>query len=211
MASQPAPSPLVRTAVDGDAEALAAILGRAFDDDPVWRWLLPDEASRLRRTTALFGLMLRQVHLRHGATEAAGRAGTAEAAALWDPPGHWRIPLRRQAAQAVPLLRAAGARTPAVLRALGEIERHHPKEPHWYLAVLGTDPPAQGNGLGGALLRSRLDRCDAEGLPSYLESSKEQNVPYYERFGYRVTRELTLPGKGCPPVWLMWREPGQGT
>jgi GNAT superfamily N-acetyltransferase len=207
MTSQSRPSPPVRTAGDADAAEIAAVLGRAFDDDPVWRWLLPDDASRVRRMTALFGVMLRQVHLRHGATEATGRGGGTEAAALWDPPGHWRIPLRRQAAQGVPLVRILGTRTPATLRALGAIEKHHPKEPHWYLAVLGTDPPAQGNGLGAALLRSRLDRCDAEGLPSYLESSKEQNVPYYERFGFRVTRELALPGKGCPPVWLMWREP----
>ncbi|SFO45687.1 MULTISPECIES: GNAT family N-acetyltransferase [Actinomadura] len=206
MTSQSRPSPPVRTARDADAAEIAAVLGRAFDDDPVWRWLLPDDTSRVRRMTALFGIMLRQVHLPHGATEATGRDGT-QAAALWAPPGRWRIPLHRQAAQGVPLLRALGTRTSAMLRTLGAIEKHHPKEPHWYLAVLGTDPPAQGNGLGAALLRSRLDRCDAEGLPSYLESSKEQNVPYYERFGYRVTRELTLPGKGCPPVWLMWREP----
>ncbi|TDD85745.1 GNAT family N-acetyltransferase [Actinomadura darangshiensis] len=212
MTSQPRPAHAVRTAADADAEAIAAVLGRAFDDDPVWRWLLPDDASRVRRMTGLFGILLRRVHLRHAATEAAGRGGGAatEAAALWDPPGHWRVPARLQATQALPLLRITGTRTPAVLRTLGEIEKHHPPEPHWYLAVLGTDPPAQGNGLGGALLRSRLGRCDDAGLPAYLESSKERNVPYYERFGFRVTRELALPGKGCPPVWLMWREPGQG-
>lgn len=211
MTSPSQPSPLVRTAADADADAIAALLGRAFDDDPVWRWLLPDDASRVRRLTGLFGVLLRRVHLRHGATEATGRDGGTEAAALWDPPGHWRVPVRLQAAQALPLLRILGTRVPITLRTLGEIERHHPREPHWYLAVLGTDPPAQGGGLGGALLRSRLDRCDAEGLPAYLESSKERNVPYYERFGFRVTRELALPGRGCPPVWLMWREPGQGS
>ncbi|MFA1543164.1 GNAT family N-acetyltransferase [Actinomadura monticuli] len=209
MTSPSQPYPLVRTAADADAAEIAAVLGRAFDDDPVWCWLLPDEASRARRLTGLFEVLLRRVHLRHGATEATGRDGATEAAALWDPPGHWRVPVRLQAAQAVPLLRILGTRVPITLRTLGAIERHHPREPHWYLSVLGTDPPAQGRGLGGALLRSRLDRCDAEGVPAYLESSKERNVPYYERFGFRVTRELALPGRGCPPVWLMWREPGQ--
>lgn len=206
MTSEPRPSPLVRVAGDADAAPLAGVLGRAFDDDPVWRWLLPDDASRVRRMTALFDILLRRVHLPHGATETTGREGAAEAAALWDPPGLWSVPLRLQAAYAVPLLRILGTRTPATLRTLSAIEKHHPREPHWYLAVLGTDPPAQGNGLGASLLRSRLDRCDAEGLPAYLESSKEQNVPYYERFGFRVTRELPLPGQGCPPVWLMWRD-----
>ncbi|GAA1805194.1 GNAT family N-acetyltransferase [Actinomadura chokoriensis] len=209
MTSPSQPSPLVRTAAGADAAAIAPVLARAFDDDPVWCWLLPDDASRVRRLTGLFDVLLRRVHLRYGATETAGRDGAVEAAALWDPPGHWRVPVRLQAAQTVPLLRILGARVPVTLRTLGAIERHHPREPHWYLSVLGTDPPAQGRGLGGALLRSRLDRCDAAGIPAYLESSKEQNVPYYERFGFRVTRELALPGRGCPPVWLMWRDPAQ--
>ncbi|MFI0370007.1 GNAT family N-acetyltransferase [Actinomadura sp. 1N219] len=209
MTGGPEPSrPAVREAAAPDVAEIAAVLGRAFDDDPVWSWLLPDEASRVRRLAGLFGIMLRRVHLPHGGTELAGRDARTEAAALWDPPGHWRVPLRVQAAQAVPLLRVLGARMPASLRTLSAIEKEHPREPHWYLAVLGADPPAQGNGLGAALLRSRLDRCDADGVPAYLESSKEINVPYYERFGFKVTRELTLPGRGAPPIWLMWRTPG---
>ncbi|WUI03573.1 GNAT family N-acetyltransferase [Spirillospora sp. NBC_00431] len=201
----------VREAALPDAAPIAAVLGRAFDDDPVWRWLLPDDASRVRRLTGLFELMLRQVHLPHGGTELTGRDARTEAAALWDPPGQWRVPFRVQAAQSLPLFRVLGTRTLTSMRVLGTIEKHHPREPHWYLAVLGTDPPAQGNGLGAALLRSRLDRCDAGGVPAYLESSKEDNVPYYERFGFKVTRDLTLPGKGAPKVWLMWRDPGQGS
>ncbi|MQY09234.1 GNAT family N-acetyltransferase [Actinomadura macrotermitis] len=201
------PTPAVRTAAAADAADLAGVLARAFDDDPVWRWILPGDDSRVRRLTALFGILLRHVHLPHGACETTGRGAAVEAGALWDPPGRWRVPFGAQLRQGVPLVRALGVRLPAALRALGEIEKHHPAEPHWYLAILGTDPPAQGLGLGGALLRSRLDRCDAEGVPAYLESSKAANVPYYERFGFRVTKELALPGKDAPPVWLMWRDP----
>jgi ribosomal protein S18 acetylase RimI-like enzyme len=211
MTTDPAPSPVVRAATAPDVDELAALLARAFDDDPVWSWLVPDEASRIRRLTGLYALTLRRVHLAHGGSESTGRGARPEAAALWDPPGRWRVPLRVQVTQTLPLLRAFGARVPVTLRTLSEIERHHPREPHWYLAMLGTDPPAQGNGLGSALLRSRLDRCDAEGVPAYLESSKERNIAYYERFGFRVTKELPLPGRGAPSVWLMWRDPGGGS
>ncbi|MBW8487531.1 GNAT family N-acetyltransferase [Actinomadura parmotrematis] len=193
-----------------DVPELAGVLARAFHDDPVWAWILPDEGTRGRRLAAVFAILLEHVHLPHGATEAAGRGGGAEACALWDPPGAWKVPFGTQFRHAVPLLRGLGTRLPAALRALGAIEAEHPAEPHWFLALLGTDPPAQGHGLGGALLRSRLERCDADGTPAYLESSKPDNVPYYERFGFRVTRELPLPGKGAPPVWLMWRAPHAG-
>jgi hypothetical protein len=83
MTSEPRPSPLVRVADDADAAPIATLLGRAFDDDPVWRWLLPDDASRVRRMTALFGILLRRVHLPHGSTETTGRGDGAEGGGLW--------------------------------------------------------------------------------------------------------------------------------
>ena len=55
------------------------------------------------------------------------------------------------------------------------------------------------------MLAPVLERCDEEGLPAYLESSKESNIPYYQRFGWRVTRELPL--KNGPSLWAMWRDP----
>src|SRR5213078_4575676 len=65
--------------------------------------------------------------------------------------------------------------------------------------ALGTDPPRQGEGIGSALLAPVLELCDRDHVPAYLESSKEQNVAFYSRHGFRVTDELHLP-KG-PPVW----------
>ena len=49
-----------------------------------------------------------------------------------------------------------------------------------------------------------LARCDDERLPAYLESSKEQNIPFYERHGFRVQQELEIAGG--PTLWAMVRE-----
>ena len=51
-----------------------------------------------------------------------------------------------------------------------------------------------------------IDRCDATHAPAYLESSKEVNIGYYERFGFEVTREIAIP-RGGPTLWAMWRNP----
>jgi predicted N-acetyltransferase YhbS len=102
-------------------------------------------------------------------------------------------------------------------RKLGEVlelkKSHHPEEPHWYLAVIGSDTTVRGKGFGQALMCSRLDRVDAEHAPAYLESSKPENVSYYQRFGsyyqrfgFEVTGEITLPNGG-PTLWPMWRAP----
>jgi ribosomal protein S18 acetylase RimI-like enzyme len=86
------------------------------------------------------------------------------------------------------------------------LEARHPSgPPHYYLAVLGTDPAQQGRGLGSALLAPVLERCDQDGVGAFLESSKERNIDFYARHGFRVTDELRLP-RG-PTMWQMWRDP----
>jgi hypothetical protein len=57
-----------------------------------------------------------------------------------------------------------------------------------------------------------LERCDREGVPAYLESSKDENLPFYERHGFAATGTLHLP-LGGPPIRKTWRSPGaqQGT
>jgi GNAT superfamily N-acetyltransferase len=89
------------------------------------------------------------------------------------------------------------------------LESHHPRAPHFYLGTIGTDPAVQGKGYGSALLEVVLKRCDDEAIPSYLESSKEQNLAFYHRHGYETIDEVFVPQTDTR-LWLMWREPGEG-
>lgn len=181
------------------------MLGRAFYDDPVSVWMLPDATVRARRLATYFGTATRHHHLAGGGVEVAADGPVIGAAALWDPPQRWKYSRGAQLRMLPALVRAYGLRLPAG-RVLSELmEAAHPAEPHWYLAVIGSDPAVRGGGFGQALMRSRLDRCDAEHCPAYLESSKFENVPYYQRFGFAVTGEVVLPDGG-PTLWQMWRE-----
>jgi GNAT superfamily N-acetyltransferase len=201
--SSPRPiPPVIERAGAADRRALAATLARAFEDDPVWAWLFPDEATRERRSRQVFQVYLAD-SLRVGQVfTTPDRTG----ASLWKPPGKWKLGNGAIVRSLPALLRAFGRRLPASLEVERKVESQHPTEPHWYLAILGTDPTAQGQGVGGALIRQVTDRCDADGLPAYLESSKQANVPYYERFGFEVTGETQLGNDG-PTIWFMWRDP----
>lgn len=179
------------------------MLARAFHEDPVFGWMLPVEGSRHRRLRRYFVTELRHESVRHGAVEVACVDGRVAGAAVWFPPGTWSPGTE---ASAVPgHLRAFGRRIVIASRLVSVAVRAHPREqPHWYLAIIGVDPVRQGHGVGAALLRSRLRRCDQEGLPAYLESSNLENVPLYQHFGFQVTGTLGLP-EGAPVVSAMWR------
>ena len=99
-----------------------------------------------------------------------------------------------------------GTHSHRALRLLFEVDGRHPKDPHWYLATLATEPARQGTGIGSALLRDKLAEADEQGVPAYLESSKDRNVPLYARFGFEVVEEFRSK-TGGPPIWRMWREP----
>ncbi|HEX4163391.1 MAG TPA: GNAT family N-acetyltransferase [Acidimicrobiales bacterium] len=205
---EPAPSaapglPLVRRATAADVDSMAAQLAKTFWDDPVTSHIFRHEAKRDAALRAFFATQMRADYLPFGGCYTAeGYTG----AAIWAPAGKPLLTGAKAVLTMVPVLPYVWSRLPTTLRILNKMESMHPHEPHWYLASLGTAVELQGKGIGGALMRPVLDHCDAAGLPCYLESSKERNVPFYRRHGFEVVHEVALPDDG-PSIWTMWRDP----
>lgn len=193
----------VRKLREAERPGVVSALARAFYDDPVMSWILPDDSKRLRQLERGFALFGRRIWFRHdeGYTTASVVGG-----AVWLPPETWRLGPLRQIAMLPAMARVAGRDLTRLVRALSLIEKKHPHERHFYLPVIGVAPEWQGKGIGTALLRPVLERCDREGLPAYLEASSPRNRACYERSGFVVKEELRMPGDG-PPWWAMWREP----
>jgi ribosomal protein S18 acetylase RimI-like enzyme len=192
-----------RIATRADVPALGTALAAAFRSDPVWRWMTGASPERWEARAGEAFAREVAVKVRYGHSYTTDdRVG----AALWAPPGTWRGSVGDALRSAGPMLRLCGASgSRRGLGLLRSMEKVHPKGDHWYLAVLGTDPAHQGRGVGSALLQPVLERCDLDGTGAYLESSKPENVPFYERHGFRAT-DVIEPG-GCPPMTLMWRDP----
>lgn len=176
---------LVATAPDGPVEQSPAIrvLTLAFSTDAAVRYMFPTASAYLAAFPRLAAAM-------GGAALEAGTAWLADgeaAAALWLPPG---LSPDGDAIGAV-VAEFAPMERLEVLMQVGELIDHfHPKEPHWYLPMIGVDPLRQGRGYGSALMKAALRRVDEAGLPAYLESSSPRNVPLYERHGFEIIGEI---------------------
>ena len=188
-------SSTVRRARTNELQQLAGLLAAAFYDDPVWGpYFFPDQRRRLEGLTRFFAGELRQFMPHELIWTIEDVAGVT----VWAPPGHWQVPPRESLCRAPSIARAFGRGLPRVLRATTMVEKQHPGVPLYYLPYIGVAPARQGNGLGTALLRPVLDRCDTEGAPAYLEATNQRNLPLYRRRGSRCERSLTCrTGHAC--------------
>jgi ribosomal protein S18 acetylase RimI-like enzyme len=191
----------VQKATAQDLTALAETLAAAFQTDPFMSWWIQDPERRRELLPTCFEVVL-DVH--HPLDELYTTGPVAAAGAVWAPPSD--PPTAEQTEEVIDWYTEAAQETgPRLLSAMELMSEHHPEEPHAYLFLLATRPHWQCRGLGSALLRKVLDRCDREGTPAYLEATSPENRRLYLRHGFVVTGEIGLPDG--PSLWPMWREP----
>ncbi|MDG2271330.1 MAG: GNAT family N-acetyltransferase [Halioglobus sp.] len=183
---------------ESNSDAAVHILAHAFQDDPVINWVCDTPSSLI----PFFDFML-PTFICHRLTylDPLGRG-----AASWLGPSQslkWPIKL-----SSIYTVIKIGGLTGIYRMLLSGIqtERYHPKEPHYYLFAIGVTPANKGQGLGTSLITHMLRRCDEEGMPAYLENSKEDNLAFYKGHGFKVLREIRF-SSSAPPLWLMWRDP----
>jgi len=123
-------------------------------------------------------------------------------AALWLPPG---VAPNGQALEKVFRDTAKPEHMDDLLATFEKMEKSHPREAHWYLPQIGVEPNAQGKGIGAALMRHALARCDEERSLAYLEASKTQNIPFYQHHGFEVIGQIQVGS--APLVTPMLRKP----
>jgi ribosomal protein S18 acetylase RimI-like enzyme len=183
----------VRAATAADRDDVVRVMAAAFDDDPVTRWLLPRGTLE-----PLFAAHARWSHFARGCTDLALDGGLAVGAAFWDPPG-FRPAVWRQLAALPAYARALRGNLSRGATLEKVMHQARPPERFWYLAGVGV--LRRGEGIGSALLDHRLARIDG---PAYLESSKQENIALYERFGFELRDPIHLPDG--PQLWPMWRK-----
>ncbi len=198
---------MVQQIATAELSEAAAVLARAFRDNPVYLGLLKgddeDKRERALRTISLGFLRTTQ---RDGLVEVIKEGTSVVAASLLFPPRRYPPSPIGQLITAWGVLRARLGRAHRFVLIDGEMQRKHLHDPHWFLWVLGVEPERQGQGLGSRLLRSLSAKADAEQVPCYLETDRPSSVRIYQNHGFEVTSEAVLRGADTN-MWFMQRPP----
>ena len=196
-------APVARLATLDDLANVAVVAASAFQDDPVMSWVFQDPSTRPARLRGLFSMPAVDMLRGNGEVHVCDEASVA----LWRDPTFEHGGLRESDDEST----AAGITdfTNDELERLmvlgATLSANHPHEPHWFLNVLGTSPARQSQGLGAVVLAPVLERCDAEGVRAYLDSTNPRNRPFYRRLGFVDSGEIPL--EGGPSLEAMWRDP----
>src|SRR5262245_56359164 len=193
---------------DAQVGEVSEALARAFFDDPMTVYMMPDDNQR-KEILPSFMQAGTRICLPYG--EGYTTPGTPLGSANWLPPGKTEITEEALGASgAFEVLGRMGdeaaGRFGTLMAQLGELHAAAVPPEHWYLLILGVDPSRQGQGVGGSLIEPILRRADAEGRACYLETMKPRNVTFYSKHGFEVVVEDDTTDGGLH-FWTMRRNP----
>jgi ribosomal protein S18 acetylase RimI-like enzyme len=206
----------IRRATTRDLRQLCVTAVQAFGEDPVMRWLYPDDAEYF----APGGEIMRRAMIDWIEYNEVWCTDDVAALAVWIQPDRPEVPERSDPSVLPP--------SPDLLDRFSIIgslmTQNAPTEQYWYLQLLATHPDWQRQGLGAALMAAKFEESDREGLPCHLETETLVNVSYYRRNGFNVHAEFDIPTgphrhryssygndpatEVGPHMWGMLRDPG---
>jgi len=182
------------------------VLSRAFQNDPVIRWQIPEANKRLIKAHYIFEIMLR-IGIKYG--EVYGTSENLEGIAIWRPPKNVNLPYLKY-------LTKGGFKLPykfgikiakrmTFIKAVNDSMRNiYMRVPYWYFGLIGVDPKFQGQGFASNLVKPMLNYIENQNLPIYLETTLERNLPFFEYFGFEKLEEIIIPNTNIVS-WSMIR------
>ncbi len=93
-----------------------------------------------------------------------------------------------------PLLRIGVSNIPRCLKWTDTWKKADPSESHWHLGPVAIESTRQGRGIGSILMKAFIEKMDTLHASSYLETDKDINVTFYERFGFKIIGEEDILG-----------------
>lgn len=184
---------------------LASLISDAFMEHDNWKRILPEPARRKHALYALFYFMASVIN-RYGHIVVSVDGGRCVGyTTFMENADREQVSFRRilrcgALPQALSFVFTLKHRELASMRAFSSsIDEYHssarldPRGLHLYTTAV--EPSLKGRGIMKRGFAYAEERLKAAGFSSYmLETTDPANLPVYERFGLRLTAQLTMPG-----------------
>jgi ribosomal protein S18 acetylase RimI-like enzyme len=188
----------IREMQRSDIPQVAEVLGRAYATNPIMLATYRGKQMVATRIQITFGAMFRYQRGECFVSELDGQIVGGMRITKW--PDCQGMSVKAMSS----VLRAAGGLGP-IMREIKHIvawKKHDPKQPHWHLGPIGVAPEIQGKGIGSQMMDVYCGIVDENRLEAYHETDRPENVPFYERFGFKVVGEEMVIGA---KIWYMLR------
>jgi ribosomal protein S18 acetylase RimI-like enzyme len=191
-----------------DTLSASNLIARALCDYPLFRYLILDSQQRKARLPALTNYLVRAGIL-YG--EVYITSPNMEGVAVWLPP-NTNVSIFEL------LFRVGVITCPFKLgikafqgiwnyiQHIEAFEKRNAIANYWYLQVISIDPPYQRQGYGKSLIEPMLSRFSEQNISCYLDTEEENNVAYYEKYGFEVVETGIIPRKNNT-CWIMVKKP----
>jgi ribosomal protein S18 acetylase RimI-like enzyme len=173
-----------------DKDLVVEILSRSFDANPSVNYMVCQDGKRAKRIAALMDYVFEMCLMFGNVWLSDNRKGCA----LTLYPGDKRATFKTIWLDAKLIFKAIGIRkVKAALYREARIKEKQQKQAMTYLWFIGVDPAGQHKGTGSKLLAEVIAFSGEQGLPVYLETSVQQNLAWYKRFGFGLYDRMELP------------------
>ena len=185
-----------------DLKKAVNVLNNAFSEDSMWKEVFNDEDKNRVLTEVMVRFCLKYGNVLSTSDNLEGVMAIA-------PHDKDMTTLRviRSGAFFLSMKIASEAKKMKVLsNTIEEAKKSLNLDPYIHLLIMGVSKDYQGKGFGGKMLRALIENSEKERIPIYLETQKEENVNFYEKYGFSLKSKLILPEPLNLPMWLMVRE-----
>ncbi len=172
-----------------DKDLIVNILGSSFDDNKSVNYIIKQDNKRVQRIKKLIEYSFDVCHLFGDVFLSDDKKGCA----LIVLPDKKKTNLKTILLDIKLIASCIGiSNVKKAMNRESKITKLHPNELMYYLWFIGVEPSEQNKGIGSSLLANVINEAVLRKRSIYLETSTFKNIPWYEKFGFRVYNELDL-------------------
>ena len=170
-----------------DRVLVVSILTKSFDDNKSINYIVNQDGKRVQRIRRLMEYSYDQCELFGDIFLSEDKTGCA----LIIKPDMRRTTLKSILLDIKFALRCLGlGNVKKAIQRESKIKKVHPDGLLYYLWFIGVEPISQNKGIGSKLMTEIIAEGAKQNRTICLETSTLKNIPWYEKYGFKIYREL---------------------